>query len=52
MELSQLMVAENVAKQAIKKYISKGEHYKTIFVLVKQDLEALSQTLMIDKTNN
>ena len=47
MELAQLMVAENVAKKAIQKYMEQGEHYKTIFVLVKQDLEKLADTLLI-----
>lgn len=47
MELSQLMVAENVAKQSLRKHMESGEHYKTIFVLVKLDLIALSNTLMI-----
>ena len=48
MELSQLMVAENVAKKALKKYMEDGEDYKTIFLLVKQDLVLLSETLMIE----
>lgn len=47
MELSQLMVAENVAKLSIKRHMENNEHYKAIFVLVKQDLEKLSATLMI-----
>lgn len=47
MELSQLMVAENVAKKSIRKHMNAGEHYKTVFVLVKQDLMALSGTLLI-----
>jgi|TARA_Y100000296_G_C5143346_1_gene242327 Rha family phage regulatory protein len=47
MELSQLMVAENVAKQSIKKHMADGEHYKSVFILVKQDLIAFSKTLMI-----
>lgn len=49
MELSQLMVAENVAKKSIRKHMENGEHYKTVFVLVKQDLIALGETLMITK---
>ena len=49
MEMAQLMVAENVAKKAIQKYMNQGEHYKTIFVLVKQDLEALADTLLIEE---
>jgi Rha family phage regulatory protein len=48
MELSQLMVAENVAKKSIRKHMENGEHYKTVFTLVKQDLLLLSETLMIN----
>ena len=46
-ELSQLMVAEHVAKRSLRKYMAEGEHYKAIFVLVKQDLEALGSSLML-----
>jgi len=49
MELSQLMVAENVAKKSIRKHMENGENYKTVFLLVKQDLIALGETLMITK---
>ena len=48
MELAQLMVAENVAKQSLRKYMEAGEHYKTIFVLVKQDLESLGGSMMLE----
>jgi len=48
MELSQLMVAENVAKKSLRKYMDANEDYKSIFLLVKQDLVALSETLMIE----
>jgi len=47
LELSQLMVAENVAKKSIRKHMSAEEHYKTVFVLVKQDLESLAETLLL-----
>jgi Rha family phage regulatory protein len=47
LELSQLMVAENVAKKSIRKHMEAGEHYKAVFVLVKQDLVNLSETLLI-----
>ena len=49
MELAQLMVAQNVAKQSLRKYMEAGEHYKTIFLLVKQDLETLGSSLMIEE---
>lgn len=53
MELSQLMVAENVAKISIKKHMDNGEDYKDIFLLVKQDLIAYAEASMIDfKTTN
>ena len=51
MELSQLMVAENVAKLSIRRHMDNGEHYKSVFLLVKQDLLALSETLLINKLN-
>ena len=47
MELSQLVTAENVAKRSIRKHMNNGEHYKTVFVLVKQDLIAFSETLFL-----
>ena len=49
MELSQLMVAENVAKQSLRRHMATGAHYKEIFTLVKFDLIALSTTLMIEE---
>ena len=48
LELSQLMVAENVAKKSISNHMASGEHYKTVFVLVKQDLIKLADTLLIN----
>jgi len=51
MELAQLMVAENVAKQSIRKHMEAGEHYKSVFLLVKQDLMKLSETLLIKSTS-
>lgn len=47
MEISQLMVAENVAKKSIKKHMDNGEDYKTVFLLVKQDLIAFGDSLML-----
>lgn len=47
MELSQLMVAENVAKQSIRKHMGNGEHYKSVFLLVKQDLITFGNSLML-----
>ena len=36
-----------VAKQSIKKHMDAGEHYKTVYVLVKQDIESFASALMI-----
>ena len=57
MELSQLVTAENVAKRSIRKHMDNGEHYKTVFVLVKQDLVNFASTLFLtvddyDSKNN
>lgn len=49
MEISQLMVAENVAKESIRKHMGEGEHYKVVYTLVKKDLEALGATLYLPK---
>jgi len=49
MELSQLMVAENLAKKSIRKHMDGGEHYKAVFVLVKQDLVAFGESIMIEQ---
>jgi Rha family phage regulatory protein len=47
MELAQLMVAENIAKQSIRKHIKDGEPYKAVYELVKRDLEVFAGTLFI-----
>ena len=47
MELSQLVTAENVAKRSIRKHMNNGEHYKAVFVLVKQDLINFGNTLYL-----
>jgi len=49
MELSWLTSAEWVAKQSILKHMAAKEHYKTIFVLVRQDIERFADGLMIPK---
>lgn len=48
LELSQLMLAEIVAERSIRKHMLENEHYKAIFVLVKQDLENFAKSLMIE----
>lgn len=47
LELNQLMLAEVVAERSIKEHMANNEHYKTIFVLVKQDLERFADSLKI-----
>jgi Rha family phage regulatory protein len=51
LQLNQLMMAEVVAERSIRKHMSEGEHYKTIFTLVKQDLERFADGLMIPNQN-
>jgi len=47
MELSQLTIAEVIAKNSICKYMAEGEHYKTIFTLVKNDLEQFAESSLL-----
>jgi len=49
MELSWLTSAEWVARQSLMKHMVAKEHYKAIFVLVKQDIEKFAEGLMIPK---
>jgi Rha family phage regulatory protein len=42
-----LAAAEVVAERSIRKHMAEGEHYQTIFTLVKQDLERFADGLMI-----
>ncbi len=47
MELNQLALAEHLAEKSLKKHMASGEHYKTIFTLVKIDLERFAEGLML-----
>ena len=47
MQLAWLMSAEYVAQQSLKKHMATGEHYKAIFVLVKQDIESFAGALLL-----
>lgn len=49
MELSQLMIAENIVEKSLKKWMAEGEHYKAIFVLAKQAIEDYARTLMLNE---
>jgi Rha family phage regulatory protein len=46
-QTSFLSAAESVAERSIRKHMESGEHYKTIFTLVKQDLERFAEGLML-----
>lgn len=48
MQLAWLMSAEYVAQESLKKHMATGEHYKAIFVLVKQDIEAFAGALLLN----
>lgn len=47
LELGFLQSAEHVAQRSLKVHMLNGEHYKAIFVLVKQDLDRFSGSLML-----
>ena len=47
LELATLASAEHVARQSLLKHMDEGEHYKAIFVMVKQDLETFAKALML-----
>jgi len=47
LQLSQLIVAESIASKGLIKYMQDGEHYKSIFTLVKRDLETYASSLYL-----
>lgn len=47
LEIAWLMSAEHVAKQSLLRHMEEKEHYKTIFVLAKQDIERFAEGLML-----
>lgn len=49
MQTSQLIMAEMVAQKSLQKYMQEGEHYKTIFTLVKQDLEQFADSFLMNR---
>lgn len=49
LELSQLLLAENVALSSIEENMKSGEHYKAIFANVKNDIEKFASTLFLPK---
>ena len=46
-EISELLLAERIAKNAIKRYMDLGRHYKDIYTSVKDDLIAFGSGLKI-----
>jgi Rha family phage regulatory protein len=51
MQLHQLILAEDLTRRCIKKYMEEKLHYKEIYILVKQDIENFAKTLMLKKLN-
>lgn len=48
LELNQLMTCEIVAERSLLKWMDKNEHYKSIFKLVKQDIENYANSLLLE----
>ena len=47
LELYQLLMAEEICKRSIKKYMDQKLHYKEIYVLCKQDIEKYANVVLI-----
>ena len=47
MQLHQLILAEDLCKRSIEKYMKENLHYKEIYILVKQDIENFAKTLLL-----
>lgn len=47
LELNQLLLAENIAMKSLEENMKTGEHYKAIFVNVKNDIEKFASTLFL-----
>ena len=47
LELNQLLLAENIAMKSLEENMKTGEHYKAIFVNVKNDIERFASTLFL-----
>lgn len=48
MQLHQLILAEDLTKRCIKKYMKENLHYKEIYILVKQDIENFAKNLLLN----
>ena len=49
MELTQLLLSEDLVKRQLEKYMQEGLHYKEIYIFVKQDVENFSKCLLLTK---
>lgn len=47
MQLHQLILAEDLCKRSLEKYMKEGLHYKEIYLLVKQDIENFAKLLYL-----
>ena len=47
MQLHQLILAEDLTRRSIKKYMEEKLHYKEIYILVKQDIEKFANSLFL-----
>ena len=48
MQLHQLILAEDLTRRSIEKYMKEKLHYKEIYILVKQDIEKFSDSLLLN----
>ena len=48
LQLHQLLLAEDLCKRSIKKYMEENLHYKEIYILVKQDIEKFADSLFLN----
>lgn len=51
MQLYQILLAEDIAKNRIQEYMNQKLHYKEIYILVKQDILNYAKTLYIKQVN-
>ncbi|MGL5716181.1 MAG: Rha family transcriptional regulator [Cetobacterium sp.] len=49
MELYQILMAEDLVKRQLKKYMENNLHYKEIYLLIKQDVENFAKGLLISQ---
>ena len=47
LQLHQLILAEDLCKRSIAKYMIEGLHYKEVYLLVKQDIENFAKSLLL-----